>query len=206
MRDRRSGRERHHCDDRASSRGRLHRDDRARSRSRLHQDDRARSRSRLHQDDRAVSVTVGYVLTLAIASLLLSGLFIAGGAFVDTERERAAQGQLSVIGERLAADLMTVDRLAGTAESPANLTVDRPVTLPPRVSGAGYRIAITTSGAEGTEGTIRLESDRTDAIVEVPFRTRADTEIRNATVAGGDLRIRWDPTVGTDGAVVVSES
>jgi hypothetical protein len=101
---------------------------------------------------------------------------------------------------------MTVDRLAGTAESPANLTVDRPVTLPPRVSGAGYRIAITTSGAEGTEGTIRLESDRTDAIVEVPFRTRADTEIRNATVAGGDLRIRWDPTVGTDGAVVVSES
>jgi hypothetical protein len=74
------------------------------------------------------------------------------------------------------------------------------------VSGAGYRIAITTVGTAGAEGTIRLESDRTDAVVEVPFRSRADTEIRNATVAGGDLRIRWDPTAGDDGAVVVSES
>ncbi|EMA68960.1 hypothetical protein C461_04997 [Halorubrum aidingense JCM 13560] len=206
MRDSRPGQDRGHRDDRAGSRGRLHHDDRTGSRGRLHHDDRTGSRGRLRHDDRAVSVTVGYVLTLAIASLLLSGLFIAGGSFVDTERERAAQGQLSVIGERLAADLMTVDRLAGTAESPANLTVDRPVTLPPRVSGAGYRITVTTTGAEGTEGTIRLESDRTDAIVEVPFRTRSDTEIRNATVTGGDLRIRWDPTAGADGAVVVSES
>lgn len=194
MRDSRPGQDRGHCDDRADSRGRLR------------HDDRSGSHDRLRHDDRAVSVTVGYVLTLAIASLLLSGLFIAGGSFVDTERERAAQGQLSVIGERLAADLMTVDRLAGTAESSSDLTIDRPVTLPPRVSGAGYRITVRTAGAEGTEGTISLESDRTDAIVEVPFRTRADTEIRNATVTGGDLRIRWDPTAGDDGAVVVSES
>ena len=152
-----------------------------------------------------MSVTVGYVLTLAISTLLLSGLFIAGGSFVDTERERAAQGELSVVGERLAADLMTVDRLAGTAENRTELTVERPVRLPDRVSGAGYRISVTTTG---TTGTVTLESDRADATVEVPFRARSDTEIRNATLSGGDLRIRWEPDAGPDGdgEVVVSEA
>jgi hypothetical protein len=162
--------------------------------------DRAESRGRLRSDDRAVSVTVGYVMTLAIASLLLSGLFVAGGSFVETERERVAEGELTVIGERLAADLMTVERLAGTAESPSELTVVRPVTLPSRVSGVSYRIAVETTGIEGT---VRLESDRADVTVEVPFRAREDVVTRNATLSGGDLRIRWDPAEGTDGAVVV---
>lgn len=156
-------------------------------------------------DERAVSVTVGYVLMLAVSTLLLSGLFIAGGSFVDTERERAAQGELTVVGERVAADLMTVERLAGTAESPADLTVVRPVSLPDRVSGTGYRVTVTTAG---TEGTVTLESDRADATVEVPFRARSDTKIRNATLTGGDLRIHWVPDPGLDsgGEVVVSEA
>lgn len=160
-------------------------------------------RDRFCGDERAVSVTVGYVLTLAVSTLLLSGLFIAGGSFVDTERERAAQGELTVVGERLAADLMTVDRLAGTAASPDDLTVDRRVRLPDRVSGTGYRITVTTAG---TTGTVTLESDRADATVEVPFRARSDTEIRDATLSGGDLRIRWEPDAGSDGEVVVSEA
>lgn len=162
-------------------------------------------RDRCRDDDRGVSVTVGYVLTLAIASLLLSGLFIAGGSFVETERERAVQGELTVVGERVAADLMTVDRLAGTAASPADLTVERSAKLPDRVSGTGYRIAVTTTG---TEGTVTVQSDRTDTTVEVPFRARSDTEIRNATLSGGDLRIWWDPDAGPEGEgeVVVSEA
>ncbi|WP_096392995.1 hypothetical protein [Halorubrum trapanicum] len=154
--------------------------------------------------DRAVSVTVGYVMTLAISTLLLSGLFVAGGSFVDTQRERAAQGELTVVGERIAADLGTVDRLVATAESRENLTVDRPLTLPDRVSGTGYRIRI---AANGTRGTIALESDGTDAKVEVPFRTSEGVAVRNATVDGGNLEIRWDSDAGPggDGQLVVSE-
>lgn len=155
--------------------------------------------------DRAVSVTVGYVMTLAISTLLLSGLFVAGGSFVETQRERAAQGELTVVGERLAADVDTVDRVVATASSRGDLTVDRPVTLPGTVSGTGYRIRVS---AGDTRGTIALESDRTDATVEVPFRTSADVAVENATVDGGDLRIRWVPPDeggGANGSVVVSE-
>ncbi|WP_283404100.1 hypothetical protein [Halorubrum sp. DM2] len=155
--------------------------------------------------DRAVSVTVGYVMTLAVSTLLLSGLFVAGGSFVETERERAAQGELTVVGERIAADLGTVDRVASTASPPReNLTVDRPLTLPDRVSGTGYRIRIE---ATGSAGTIALESEQADATVEVPFRTSEGITVRNATVRGGDLRIYWDAPSGVDdeGEVVVRE-
>ena len=153
--------------------------------------------------DRAVSVTVGYVMTLAISTLLLSGLFVAGGSFVETERERAAQGELTVVGERIAADLGTVDRVVSSASPPRDdLTVDRPVTLPDRVSGVGYRIRIE---ATGSTGTIALESGQTDATVEVPFRTSEDVAVENATVDGGNLRIWWNPDAGPNGSVVVSE-
>lgn len=154
--------------------------------------------------DRAVSVTVGYVMTLAVSTLLLSGLFVAGGSFVETERERAAQGELTVVGERIAADLGTVDRLAADTASRDDLTVDRSLTLPDRVSGSGYRVRVT---AGETEGTIALESDRTDATVEVPFRTSEGVTVENATLDGGSLRVRWDSDGGDDGdgAVVVSE-
>ncbi|WP_423997740.1 DUF7266 family protein [Halorubrum trapanicum] len=161
-------------------------------------------RDRSGGSDRAVSVTVGYVMTLAISTLLLSGLFVAGGSFVDTQRERAAQGELTVVGERIAADIGTVDRLVATAQSRENLTVDRPLTLPNRVSGTGYRIRI---AANGTQGTIALESEQTDATVEVPFRTSEDVAVRNTTVDGGSLRISWESDAGPegDGELVVSE-
>ena len=151
-----------------------------------------------------MSVTVGYVMTLAVSTLLLSGLFVAGGSFVEGERERAAQGELTVVGERIAADLGTVDRLAANTASRDNLTVDRSLTLPDRVSGTGYRIRVT---AGDTAGTIALESEQTDATVEVPFRTSDGVAVENTTVDGGNLRIRWDPDGGDDGdgAVVVSE-
>jgi len=100
----------------------------------------------------------------------------------------------------VAADLMTVDRLAASAESPAELTIDRTVKLPDRAAGRSYRIRVT---ATETAGTVAVESDRANAAVEIPFRTSADVAVRDATLRGGDLRIRWDP----DGSeVVVSEA
>lgn len=149
-------------------------------------DDRS---SGLFADDRAVSVTVGYVLNLAVATLLLSGLFIAGGSFVENEREQAVQGELTVVGERVAADLMTVDRLARTASTPSELTIERTTDLPPRVSGVGYRLTIAENG---TAGTIRLESERVDSTVEIPFRSSETVTFENTTVAGGNLEIRYE--------------
>ncbi|GAB6878572.1 hypothetical protein JCM17823_08460 [Halorubrum gandharaense] len=160
-------------------------------------DDRAAPRG----DERAVSVSVGYVLNLAVATLLLSGLFVAGGSFVQGEREAAIDGELTVVGERVAADLMTVDRLVANAEERSELVVERHVDLPPRVSGSQYRIAV-ESEEGATNGTVQLQDQRTDAVVEIPFRTDKKVNIQGGTVDGGDLTIRWDAEEG----VVVVES
>ena len=146
--------------------------------------------------DRAVSVTVGYVLNLAIASLLLTGLFVAGGSFVQSEREAAIEGELTVVGERVAADLMTVDRLANASENPSELTVERRAELPTRVSGVEYTVSLVPDGGADGAHLLRLESDRVDVVVEIPVR--AAEPVDEATVEGGDVTIEWD-----DGAVVM---
>lgn len=155
-----------------------------------------RGPERLRRDGRAVSVTVGYVLNLAVASLLLTGLFVAGGSFVQSEREAAVEGELTVVGERLVADLMTVDRLASTSENPDELTVERLAELPARVSGTEY--TLTVGENEDGRDVLRLESARVDVVVEIPFRT--SETVRETTVDGGDVTIEWD------GDAVVIES
>ena len=146
--------------------------------------------------DRAVSVTVGYVLNLAIASLLLTGLFVAGGSFVQSEREAAIEGELTVVGERVAADLMTVDRLANASENPSELTVERRAELPTRVSGVEYTVSLVPDGGEDGAHLLRLAGDRVDVVVEIPVRTAEPVD--ETTVEGGDVTIEWD-----GGAVVV---
>ncbi|MFC7028484.1 hypothetical protein ACFQH8_15745 [Halomicroarcula sp. GCM10025710] len=63
------------------------------------------------QDDRAVSTALGYVLTLSIASLLVTGLIIAGSGFVEDRREQVVREELTVIGQQIGADLARADRL-----------------------------------------------------------------------------------------------
>jgi len=53
-----------------------------------------RGRKRLLSDERGVSVTVGYVLTLAIGAVLLSGVVIGVGGVVDSQTDRAVRGDL----------------------------------------------------------------------------------------------------------------
>ena len=138
-----------------------------------------------HREDRAVSVTVGYVLTLAVGSLLLAGLFIAGGSFIEGEREQAIHGELSVIGERVAADIMTVDRLANQSADPDTLTATRTAEYPPRVSGDDYTVEVDPDSER-----LVLTHPRSDVAVEVPYR--ATENVSATTVAGGDLTIRWN--------------
>lgn len=150
-------------------------------------------RRRLHVGsggrDRGVSVSVGYVLNLAVASLLLAGLFIAGGSFVEGEREQAVHGELTVVGERVVADLMTVDRLAAGSDHPDDLVVERNAEFPARVSGSSYTVTVDPSAE-----VVALEHPRSDVTVEVPFRASSDVEA--TTVSGGNLEIRWNATAG----------
>jgi len=103
---------------------------------------RGSGRKRLLSDERGVSVTVGYVLTLAIGAVLLSGVVIGVGGVVDSQTDRAVRGDLSVLGQTTAANVESADRLARAAEADrsnaagaTNASVSVAVDLPTRVAG-----------------------------------------------------------------------
>ncbi len=147
----------------------------------------------LPETDRGVSTVLGYVLGLAIVTALITGLFLTTGEVVDDERERAAGSELRVLGNRLAADVATVDRLALSADDArVGLTRD----LPDAVVGSSYRISLTHDGA----GPAEIELTAPDPDVSVTVTVVNGTAIGNSTAAGGDVRIRHD------GSVVVMEN
>ena len=90
-------------------------------------------------DRRGVSTAVGYVLTLAVTTMLVAGLLIGFGGFVEDQREGTARDEMRVIGQQVASDLSSADRLARIG-TPAEVTVNR--QLPTSVTGSTYRIEI----------------------------------------------------------------
>ena len=152
-------------------------------------------RRRLGDDSRGVSVTVNYALNLVIATLLVAGVLTATGGMVEDRRESAIRTELSVVGKRLAADLMATDRLAQVARDGASdSTVAVSVSLPERVAASRYEVRVDTSPAQ-----LVLVSDDPEVTVTVAFRH--DTPVAPTTVPGGDLRIEL-----SDGELVVTSA
>jgi len=138
-------------------------------------------------DRRGVSTAVGYVLNLAVALLLVTGLLVAASGLITDQRDRAVRTELNVLEERFAADIATADRLTRVAEgggSRVAVTSD----FPRRVAGRSYRISVTDYGSTVE---IRLVEPRSD--VSVIRRIPIETDVENTTRAGGPIR------VGTDG-------
>ncbi|MFC7155115.1 hypothetical protein ACFQPA_06550 [Halomarina halobia] len=136
-------------------------------------------------DDRATSVQIGYTLSLAITAVLISGVLITAGGVVDSRQEQTVRSELTVVGERIAADLMTADRLATAGGS--EVRVD--VSLPARVAGASYRVTVDTSASPPR---LVLTSDDPSVTVTVAFDST--TAVDAGTIAGGDLRIVLTPS------------
>ena len=135
--------------------------------------------------DRAVSTALGYVLGLAIITALITGLFFATSEIVSEERERAAESELRVLGNRLAADITTVDRLAlSSNDSRARLTRE----LPNSVAGSSYRIRLEHDGSR--PATIELTASELDVSVSVPVMN--GTAVANSTSGGGGLVVGYD--------------
>ena len=128
--------------------------------------------------DRAVSVTVNYVLSLAITTLLVGGLLFAAGDVVGDRRDAVVRGELSVVGERVVAGLATADRLAQSGAD----TVALDVEAPDRVANQGYTI-----GVNGTAGSLRLATEEPAVRVSIPLGNR--TPVADSTVQGGDVRV-----------------
>lgn len=141
-------------------------------------------------DDRAVSTALGYVLTLSIATLLVTGLLVAGSGFVDDRREQVVRDELTVIGQQVSADLARADRLVGAADSSgASLTVAVNKTYPDRVTGSAYQVELDPSNDR-----LVLSSDSPEITISIDIVHR--TDLGASTADGGIIQVAYDSSTG----------
>jgi hypothetical protein len=134
-------------------------------------------------DQRAVSTTLNYALNLSLATLLIAGLLIAGGNFVQDQRKQTIRTELRVIGQQIAADVASVDRLARAEDSVDTASLNR--KLPERVADSTYSVKIPDTGPPYT---ITLTSTNPDVSVSVNIDTQ--TNIKTPlSVSGGTIEI-----------------
>lgn len=155
--------------------------------------DRPRLAGRARGSDRGVSTTLGYVLTLTITVILVSGLMVAVGSFVTGQNERVTESELEVVGQRLAAEVEAADRLA-EAGGP-NATVVVRSRLPESVAGRPYRVAVNRTGTDA------LVLSAEDPDVSVTVHVVTDYPVAEATIGGGAVRVTFD-----DGKLEVSNA
>ncbi|SEH55373.1 hypothetical protein SAMN05192561_10677 [Halopenitus malekzadehii] len=160
------------------------------------------TREELATDDRAVSTVVGYVLGLIIASLLISGLFVAGGDLLTEQQTAAATTGFEVAGERVATGYADADRLVETADASASDPGTAPavsvaVPIRSRIAGDGYTVRVTGTGGGDPPYTATIHLENTDGSATYTTRVVTHTPIRDASVAGGPIVIRYDDGDGT---------
>ena len=152
----------------------------------------ARRPRRLSGDTRGVSVTVGYILTLAVAALLLGVLVTGASGLLAGQSEIVVGDELNVVGNQLAANIDEADQLARIARDDATASgtdgrVVLDVRLPDRVSGSEYDVEI-----DDASRTITLEALNPEVTVEVAY---PDTEMELEgpdRFRGGSIRLVYD--------------
>lgn len=127
-----------------------------------------------------MSTTLSYVLTLAIAAVLVSGLLLAGSTFVEDRREQVIRQELLVIGEHLATNVEQVDRYARANEDLAEARIEQ--TFPGRVTGTSYGVRLVENGMEPT---LVLRSVRPRVSVEV--NVSVQTTVADSNASGGRI-------------------
>ena len=133
---------------------------------------------------RGLSTTLGYTLTLAITAVLVSGLLISGGNFVEDQRERVIETELDVVGEQLATHLHAADRLNQSAEGSRNISIRQP--FPADVAGTPYRVTL----VEQTDPVLRLETSDAEIVTEVELTNT--TDMAQSSASGGTVVIEYN--------------
>lgn len=152
--------------------------------------------------DRAVSATVNYVLALAITSILISGLLIAGSGYMESQRTIAVGNALEVQNEQLADSIGEIDRLAAAMDDPDGEATIR-VNLLDRVIDRSYEITVANeTEPDDRRYTYRLEATSGD--VERDTLVKTSTPIQETSVRGGSTVIRYETENGDP--VLVFES
>lgn len=162
-------------------------------------------------DDRGVSTVVGYVLVLGIIALLTSTIFVSFGPYVTDQQHDVVYSTLAVIGQDIAGDVESADRLAVAAGE--NGTVSFRTRLPRRVGGNRYEIQVERKGStELSNGEtvyaneIELRTTDPGVRASVTVRTRVPLKERTGSdvLEGGTIVITYE--VDADGRKTVIEN
>jgi hypothetical protein len=144
-------------------------------------------------DDRAVTVTLNYILVLSISATLVAGLLVAGGSFVEDQRERVIEDELNVIGNHIAGDLEQVDRMVRAGESnPDRAEINQ--TFQRTVTGTTYDVELRNSPDQ-----VVLTSNSPELTVRV--NVTVQTDIAESFAFGGDTSVQYDS--GNDQLVIL---
>jgi len=134
------------------------------------------------------SITLNYVLVLGISTILVTGLIIAGGSFVEDQREAVIESELRIVGNHLAANLEQVDRYVNASESGSPSTAHINQTFQQEVTGSTYQVELLDNGGDPQ---LLLTSTRGDIAVRVDIAVRAPVD-DGAVATGGEIAAAYD--------------
>lgn len=148
-------------------------------------------RHSLASDARGASITLNYVLAIGIVTLLITGLVTAAAGNLDGQRQQATRAQLDAIGNTLASELASADRLSRRGAA-VTFTSDQPKT----VVGGGYDVTLSTGSDctdPGVDTCLRLDSQAQDVSVVVPVGNESPVSLTRLDSG------RWQVSATTDG-------
>jgi len=141
---------------------------------------------------RGVSTTVGYVATLGIATVLVTGLLIAGVGFVDGTRDQVLRQELEVVGQHVAMNVEAADRLAVAGNDTETVMINE--TFPGDATGTTYRVSLVTDNG----GQLHVNTTNPDASVAIDIEN--ETALAESSANGGEIAVVYDPA--TDQLVI----
>ena len=136
----------------------------------------------MRRRDRGLTVSLSYVQTLAITTILIAGLIVSFGSHVDRQRDRVA-------GQQLAGQLIDVDHLVRATDGSADITIEP--DLPGTVAGRSYTVEV----EQVTTNDYRLVLRTNPGSVTVTVSFTARTAVAEVAASGGaNLQIQYSGT------------
>ncbi|SDJ93760.1 DUF7266 family protein [Natronorubrum texcoconense] len=153
------------------------------------------------ETDRGMSVALTHVLTIAITTILIAMLLLAGNAMLDSQTERSTETSLETVGERLAGEIDNVDRIVDEDkdEDTATIVADHPRTI----ANSQYTIELLQGTTceeapllDDSNPCVKLTSYDVDVTVHVPVAIDDDRIESETSVTGGSVEITYDSDDG----------
>lgn len=143
-------------------------------------------------DERAVSVAISHALTVAITTILLSGLLVGTGSFVETQETRVADEQINEIGHDVVTQVHNLDQLSASGDDvTGNVELQYPRRI---VDSYRYEIRLIDSGSDLLTGQQGIIVEVEDLDRRQGFDIDDDTDIAVSSTDGPNVNVTLCPS------------